>query len=163
MIKLHIFAKNLFVFFMKTDKPMIKPYTRKVHFYETDQMGIVHHSNYIRWLEEARIDFMEQIGFGYHSVSDFGVDFAVLGVSIDYKQSVRFNDIVEIHLAVSELTTVRMSFKYKILRNEVLCAFGETRHCAIRTQKQKVVSLKKEIPELFDLFHSFCQNEEKSS
>jgi len=136
----------------------IKPYTRKVHFYETDQMGIVHHSNYIRWLEEARIDFMEQIGYGYNRVSELGIDFAVLGVSADYKQTVRFNDIIEIHLTICELTSVRMSFKYKILRNGVLCATGETRHCAIITQKQKVVSIEKKIPELFNLFSSFVSN-----
>jgi len=137
----------------------IKPYSRKVHFYETDQMGIVHHSNYIRWLEESRIDFMEQIGYGYSRVSEFGIDFAVLGVAVEYKQSVRFNDVVEIHLAISDLTSVRMSIKYKILRNGVLCATCETRHCAILTQKQKVVSLQKEIPELFDLFSSFCKQQ----
>ena len=113
----------------------IKPYSRKVHFYETDQMGIVHHSNYIRWLEESRVDFMEQIGYGYTRVSDLGIDFAVLGVNVDYKQSVRFNDIVEIHLVIGEVTSVRMSMRYKILRNGVLCATGETRHCAILTQK----------------------------
>ena len=135
----------------------IKPYTRKVHFYETDQMGIVHHSNYIRWLEESRIDFMEQIGYGYNRVSNLGIDFAVLSVNVDYKQSVRFNDVIEIHLAIGELTSVRMSIRYKILRNGILCATGETRHCAILTQKQKVVSLQKEIPELFDLFFSFCK------
>jgi len=137
----------------------IKPYIRKVHFYETDQMGIVHHSNYIRWLEESRIDFMEQIGYGYNRVSDLGIDFAVLGVNVDYKQSVRFNDVVEIHLAIGVLTSVRMSMKYNILRNGVLCATGETRHCAILTQKKKVVSLQKEIPELFDLFSSFCNQQ----
>jgi acyl-CoA thioester hydrolase len=130
----------------------IKPYSRKVYFYETDQMGIVHHSNYIRWLEESRIDFMEQIGYGYTRVSELGIDFAVLGVNVDYKQSVRFNDVVEIHLTIGELTSVRMSIKYKILCNGILCATGETRHCAILTQKKKVVSLQKEIPELFDLF-----------
>ena len=41
-------------------KKEIIPYTRKVAYYETDQMGIVHHSNYIRWFEEARIDFLSQ-------------------------------------------------------------------------------------------------------
>ena len=137
----------------------IKPYIRKVHFYETDQMGIVHHSNYIRWLEESRIDFMEQIGYGYTRVSDLGIDFAVLGVNVDYKQSVRFDDIIEIHLAISELTSVQMSIKYNLQRNGVLCATGETRHCAILTQKQKVVSLEKEIPELFGLFSSFCKQQ----
>ena len=44
---------------------MMKPYRHKVQYYETDQMGIVHHSNYIRWFEEGRIDLMEQMGLGY--------------------------------------------------------------------------------------------------
>ena len=37
-------------------------YTHRVQYYETDQMGIVHHSNYIRWFEEARIDWMRDCG-----------------------------------------------------------------------------------------------------
>ena len=44
---------------------IMKPYIHKVQYYETDKMGITHHSNYIRWMEEARVDFMEQIGWGY--------------------------------------------------------------------------------------------------
>lgn len=40
-------------------------YQHKVQYYETDKMGITHHSNYIRFLEEARIDFLEKIGYGY--------------------------------------------------------------------------------------------------
>ena len=45
-------------------------YTRKANYYETDKMGIIHHSNYIRWMEEARIEFMEQLGFGFVKVEE---------------------------------------------------------------------------------------------
>ena len=38
-------------------------YIRRVNYYETDKMGITHHSNYVRWMEEARIDFLEKIGW----------------------------------------------------------------------------------------------------
>ena len=51
----------------------IKKYTHKVQYYETDQMGIVHHSNYIRWFEEARTDFMEQMGLGYEQMEERGI------------------------------------------------------------------------------------------
>ena len=57
---------------------MIKPYSRKANYYETDQMGIIHHSNYIRWFEEARVDFLEQIDFGYNKTVECGIDFVVL-------------------------------------------------------------------------------------
>lgn len=45
-------------------------YTHKAQYYETDQMGIVHHSNYIRWFEEARVDFFEKIGCSYKDIED---------------------------------------------------------------------------------------------
>ena len=41
----------------------MKPYTKTAKYYETDQMGIIHHSNYIRWMEEARVDMLSQIGY----------------------------------------------------------------------------------------------------
>ena len=47
----------------KPEKIKVKPYEHHVKYYETDQMRIVHHSNYIRWMEEARMDMMEQMGF----------------------------------------------------------------------------------------------------
>ena len=43
----------------------IKPYEHKAHYYETDKMGIVHHSNHIRWMEEARMDLLEQLGYSF--------------------------------------------------------------------------------------------------
>ena len=46
-----------------------KPYLRKAQFYETDSMGVVYHGNYIHWMEEARTDFLEQIGWGYEKAS----------------------------------------------------------------------------------------------
>ena len=51
----------------------ITPYVHKVAYYETDRMGIVHHSNYIRIMEEARLDFLSQIGFGYDEMEKQGI------------------------------------------------------------------------------------------
>ena len=57
------------------------PYDHKVQYYETDGMGIVHHSNYIRWFEEARVDLLEQLGFGYDRIEEAGYSGPVLEVS----------------------------------------------------------------------------------
>ena len=54
---------------------MIKPYQHLAKYYETDQMGIIHHSNYIRWFEEARIDYMNQIGLTYKKMEDEAEEF----------------------------------------------------------------------------------------
>ena len=51
----------------------MNPYIHKVQYYETDMMGVAHHANYIRWMEEARIDFMDQLGFPYTEMEARGV------------------------------------------------------------------------------------------
>ena len=53
-------------------------YQHKIQYYETDKMGITHHSNYIRWMEEARIDFLEQLGFGFDKLEQSGIVSPVL-------------------------------------------------------------------------------------
>ncbi len=134
----------------------IKPYTRKANYYETDQMGIIHHSNYIRWFEEARVDFMEQIGFGYNKAVERGIDFAVLEVHCEYKSMVHFGDIVNIQITLSELKNASMVVNYKIsdAKSGEIRTLGKTRHCFYDGNNKCLVSLKKVMPELFELFNS---------
>jgi acyl-CoA thioester hydrolase len=66
---------------------MIKPYERKTNYYETDQMAIIHHSNYVRYLEEAKLYYMEQFGLPYSYVEEQGILIPVLGVSVEYEKS----------------------------------------------------------------------------
>ncbi|WP_438432931.1 acyl-CoA thioesterase [Gorillibacterium sp. sgz500922] len=132
----------------------IQPYERKAWYHETDQMGIIHHSNYIRWFEEARVDFMDKIGFGYERVTVTGIDLAVTGVSCEYKSMVRFGDRVRIECRVTELSPARLSVGYRITDAATgeLRTTGETRHCYFDNAKRRPVSLKKAVPELYDLF-----------
>lgn len=92
------------------DMSKIKPYDRSVYYYETDRMQIVHHSNYIRWIEEARLDWMKQIGWDYKSIEDDGYIIPVLGVTAEYKSMCHFGDDVLIHVSLSEYTGVRVGF-----------------------------------------------------
>ena len=132
------------------------PYAHKVQYYETDQMGIVHHSNYVRWFEEARVDYLEQIGFSYKKAVESCIDFAVLSVLCEYKSMTRFGETVIIHLSVSALDTMKMTLAYRILDAETatLRATGESKHCFFHNQKKRPVALKRELPELYELLHS---------
>ena len=67
----------------------MRNYTRKVYYYETDRMGIVHHSNYIRWFEESRIYFLEKAGFPYEKMEETGVMIPVLSAACEYKNAVK--------------------------------------------------------------------------
>jgi acyl-CoA thioester hydrolase len=134
----------------------IVPYRRKPQFYETDQMGVIHHAHYIHWFEEARVDFMEQIGFPYERVESLGITFAVLGLSCQYKSPVRFGDTADILVGLSSCAHSQMTLDYRVTDAATgeLRTTGETRHYFFRKENARPVSLKKAIPELYGLFCS---------
>lgn len=128
-------------------------FERKANYYETDQMGIVHHSNYIRWFEEARLYYMETIGIAYEAMEEAGIFIPVLSVSCDYKVSIRFAETVCIHVALVEFNGIRMKCRYSIVNKEtgVLCSTGTSEHCFL-TKQSKPLSLKKSYPEFYEIF-----------
>ncbi|MDR1978979.1 MAG: acyl-CoA thioesterase [Synergistaceae bacterium] len=134
----------------------IIPYVRKAQFYETDQMGVIHHAHYIHWFEEARVDFLAQIGFPYERVESLGITFAVLGLSCEYKSPVRFGDTVHILVGLPSCGHSKMTIDYRVtdMSTGELRTTGETRHYFFRKEDARPVSLKKAIPELYDLFRS---------
>lgn len=126
-------------------------YNHKVQYYETDQMGIVHHSNYIRWFEEARTDMMENMGFGYAKMEEAGVVSPVLSVECEYKTMTRFGESVLINIEIKKYTGIRMEVEYKIYDREtnVVRCIGKTSHCFL-TKDGKIVSLKRDYPDMHE-------------
>ncbi len=129
-----------------------QPYEHFAQYYETDQMGIIHHSNYVRWMEEARVDAMEQIGFGYYKMEAMGILCPVLGVSMEYKQMVRFNERVIIECRMAEYTGITFTMLYRITKKDTgeLCTEGRSRH-GFLDREGRVLSLKRKFPEIHRL------------
>lgn len=123
-------------------------YIHKVNYYETDKMGITHHSNYIRWMEEARVDFLDKIGFSYAKLEEDGIISPVIGVECDYKISTKFDDIISIETEVEEFKGVRLVIKYtmKNTKTNELVAIGRTKHCFLNSESKPII-LKKVFPE----------------
>ena len=113
------------------------PYNRKPHYYETDMMGVIHHSNYIRWFEEARLDFLEQAGFAYSQMEEEGVIIPVLSVEVKYHNFVTYNDEVSIYVKMLDYTGVKLVLAYEVYRNNdnVLCTTGSSTHTFIDNNK----------------------------
>lgn len=131
----------------------IKKYKRKVQYYETDQMGIVHHSNYIRWFEEARLDFLEQLGTGYDKMEEAGLLSPVLSVEADYLRMVRFGDTITVETFVKEYNGIKLTVGYEIVEEKtgmVHCR-GITKHCFIN-QDGRPLSLRHSYKEFHELF-----------
>lgn len=129
------------------------PYRHKVQYYETDGMRVVHHSNYIRFMEEARCDLLEQMGYSYGRLEALGVGIPVLSVQCDYKQMTRFGETLVIGVEVTQLSPTRMTVSYEIRDDATgsLRATGETKHCFI-SSAGRPISLKREAPEAFEYF-----------
>lgn len=128
------------------------PYIHKVQYYETDKMGITHHSNYIRWMEEARVDFLEQIGYGYAKMERDGIISPVIGVECEYKHPTTFDDEVEISVSVEAFKGIRLIICYTMISKATgaLVLTGKTMHCFVDISGKPIV-LKKRFPQLHDL------------
>lgn len=125
-------------------------YERSPFYYETDKMGVVHHSNYIRWFEEARINFMREAEFPYDKIESVGIMMPVLSVECEYKSSVRFGDTVLIKTFISEFNGFKMKIQYQVTDKSdgSLRAAGSTYHC-FTDMTLKPVRIKKSHPDIY--------------
>lgn len=135
-------------------------YIRKVHYHETDKMGITHHSNYIKWMEEARICFLDQIGCSYARMERDGIISPVIGVECRYQHSTTFDDTVKITVNVEEFKGVRLVIGYHMTNaaTGVTVLTGRTTHC-FTTPAGKPIVLKKQFPELDQILKDLAAGE----
>ena len=130
-------------------------YERKINYYETDRMGVVHHSNYIRFLEEARCEWLNELGMPFELFEEKGITIPVLGVNVTYKYHVTFGDTILIHTFMKEYTGVRMTVGYEVKDKKTgnIVLTGETKHC-FTNKEIKPINLKKVNKEFSDKFES---------
>ena len=128
-------------------------YERKINYYETDRMGVVHHSNYIRYLEEARVEWLEALDMLFDLLEKNKITIPVLGVNCTYKHHVTFGDTILIKTYAKEYTGVRMTIGYEITdkKNGNIVLTGETKHC-FTDSNLKPINLKKHNPEFHEKF-----------
>lgn len=132
---------------MMENTPKLLPYRHRVQYYETDCMKVVHHSNYIRFFEEARVDFLAQIGADYPSLEAAGYIAPVLSVSADFKRMTTYGEELYILVKLTAYKGVRFFFSYKVIDAATgeLRTVGESSHCFLKDGQP--VNLKKELSE----------------
>lgn len=134
-------------------------FERSINYYETDKMGVVHHSNYIRYLEEARCEWLKQMDMPFEILEENGITIPVLGVNCSYKYHVTFGDTIIIKPYVKEYTGVKMIVGYEVIdkATEKVVLTGETKHC-FTDRNLKPVNLKKYKKEFSDKFESLIKS-----
>ena len=105
-------------------------YRHTVQYYETDRMGIVHHSNYIRWMEEARVDYLSPATY----------------LDAKYKQTTTFPDVISIQVTLTQFTGVRLRLHYVMTKEGGPVVFeGNSEHC-FQDQQGHILRLRKAFP-----------------
>lgn len=135
----------------------IKPYRHEVKYYECDRMGITHHSNYVRFMEEARVDWMDQVGYGFDRMEAEGVVSPVVEVECRYRNTTTFKDVIEISVKVTESTPLKISFAYTMsVKGRTVCTATST-HCFL--EQGRPVVLSQRFPELYEKIMGLNNNE----
>ncbi len=134
-------------------------YEHKVQYYETDQMKVVHHSNYIRWFEECRIEMMEQGGLGYEKMEEAGIICPVVSVCCHYESMAKFGEVVEISPTIEKFNGIRLVISYEAREKQTkeLRCTGESSHCFLG-RKEHPVNLKKASPDFYTMFSNLAES-----
>ncbi len=116
----------------------------RVPFADTDLMGVVHHSNYLRYFEVARISWLKDNGIKYSEWADKGMHLPVVEISCRYRKPIRFDDLIIISVKPS-ITGARAVFNYEVKNKNTgeLHATGFTHHVAI-DQTFKIIKMPKD-------------------
>ena len=138
----------------------IRPLAHRVSYFETDQMGIVHHSNYIRWFEDARTDYMKQRGVSYRETESQGVIMPVVSVACSYKQSAHFDELAFVTTRIGFFNGVRLTYNYEVSgENGAILATGTSEHCFLDRETRKPIHLRKKLPQLYGLMERLWEED----
>ena len=137
----------------------------KIRYAETDQMGIVYHGNYALYLEDARTHFLEEAGYPYERMEEAGYMSPVVDLSIHYGSPLRYGDTAIVRTRVIENKAAKTVYAYEIFRegmdldHDTPLATAKSSHCVVGATTFKPVSIKKVMPDLYELYNSLVEPE----
>ncbi len=112
----------------------ISTYRYRVPFFDTDAMGVVHHANYIRYLELARVIWLDEYDLPYRQVAEQGTHYATTRVELDYHYSARFDDRIDIAVWLDWVRGASLCMAYELLCGDTRVASGYTVHAAVNSE-----------------------------
>ncbi|MCI7249411.1 MAG: acyl-CoA thioesterase [Clostridiales bacterium] len=137
-------------------------YRRRVRYYETDRMGVVHHSNYLRLLEDARMDWIRDHVMNYCDMEKMGIIIPAVSATEQFMGFLRYDDEFSVRMKLVGFTGVRMEFEYEIMNitGDEVCFRGSSVHCFTKDGDYKPISVKRKHPEIFAKFMENLQKGE---
>ena len=132
-------------------------YKHEVKYYECDRMGVTHHSNYVRFMEEARVDWLDQLGCGFDKIEAENVFSPVVSISCEYKSPTTFKDVIDIEVKIGKMSEMKFEFDYTMRCKGKLVCIGHSVHCFI--ENGRPVAISKRLPEFYQSLKSYLSVE----
>ena len=107
-------------------------YKHRVRYYETDKMGVAHHSSFVLWFENARVEFLRHFGVDYKTIEDKGFNLAVVEVNGRFLKPVFFDELISVQVNLAKFDGVYAKFDYRVLNEKgETVVKGYTKHLVV--------------------------------
>ena len=124
----------------------------EVRYAETDQMGVVHHANYLVWFELARTRLCLEAGFHYAEIEKRGLLLLVTGAELSYRAPARYGESVDVACWVERVGSRGVTFDYRVERDGELVATGSTDHIWVDATLRRPTRFPEELRGPFERF-----------
>jgi acyl-CoA thioester hydrolase len=116
------------------EEAIVSTYHHRVPFFETDGMGVVHHANYVLYLERARVLWLEEHDQSYRAYIDQGIHYATTRVELDYQRAARFDDSIEISAWLGWIRGASLRMDYQLICAGSQIATASTVHASVGSE-----------------------------
>jgi acyl-CoA thioester hydrolase len=110
----------------------------RVRYAETDQMGVVYHTNFLVWFEVGRTDYIRERGMSYRTMEEKGIFLPVLESHCRIVSPARYEDVIEVRTWIEEMRTRRIIFAYEARRDDTALARGTTVHFCLDASRRLI-------------------------
>lgn len=124
--------------FARSNLQFMFVYRHKVHYYETDRMGVTHHSNYIRIMEEARVAYLDAIGASFARIEADGIVSPVMSVEGRFLHPTTFDDLIEVEVSIREMSALKLKIGYRMRCNGKEVFEGCSLHCFLDKDRRAI-------------------------
>jgi acyl-CoA thioester hydrolase len=100
--------------------------TIRVRYAETDQMGLLHHANYLVYFEEGRTELLRAQGVTYRDIEEAGFYLVLTKLQVRYRRAAHYDDLLTLRTTLVRTTLVKIEHKYELMRDGMLLAEAET-------------------------------------
>jgi acyl-CoA thioester hydrolase len=121
----------------------------EVRYAETDQMGIVHHANYLVWFELARTRFCAETGKSYPEIEALGYFLIITRAQQDYRLAACYGDTVRVSCWLDWVASRSLQFGYRVMRGDQLLSTGFTRHLWVRKESRRPCSMPDSLRDIY--------------